>query len=143
MVTLEDIQASLLRIESRLDKIEGRDGDSATGKGIIKNAGALARKMSPKEYILIKNPTDDLQRTLVLGAFLEMNGMESFTTEDLKQVFREARLKLPSNINDRVNKNLAKGYLMDADTKDGKKSWMLTMTGEKFINEGMASEEKS
>ena len=143
MVTLADIQAVLLRIESRLDKLENRDGDSAAGAVITKTTGAINRKMSPKEYILIKNPTDDLQRTLVLGAFLEMNGVESFTIEDLKQVFREARLKLPSNINDRVNKNLAKGYLMDADLKDGKKSWMLTMTGQTFIDKGLTSEEKS
>lgn len=140
---LKDIKSFLENIEQRLSRIEEslKAPDLSTPKSL--SSVASARSASAREFILKHSPSDDNQRTLVLGAYIEEGGQQSFTAEDLKRVFREARLKLPANINDKVNKNIAKGYLMDGDVVDGKKSWMLTMTGQMFIENGLAEGSKN
>lgn len=98
--------------------------------------GSVKTKLvSEKEYLLEKKPTDDVQRTFYLGRYLEEHKkMESFTVDDIRIAFKSARVPAPSNINDKINKNIAKGYFMESDPKEGKKSWMLTSTGEQVVN---------
>ena len=93
------------------------------------------KKSSAKEFLLTKNPKTDTQRLLALGYFLEyMSGMDSFNINDLESAFRAAKEKPPGNINDVVNKNIARGFLMDvAIRKDSKKAWCLTSTGEQYL----------
>lgn len=91
--------------------------------------------LSEKEYLLEKKPADDVQKTFYLGNYLEEHkGIGSFTVEDLRSAFQAAREPVPGNINDKINKNIAKGYFMESDPKDGKKAWVLTATGEKVAN---------
>jgi len=60
---------------------------------------------------------------------------------DLENAFRSAREKLPKNMNDAVNKNIARGFLMGAaEKKDAKKAWNLTSTGERFVENEMGSD---
>lgn len=93
--------------------------------------------LSEKEYLLETKPDTTVQKTLYLGNFLEKyKKMSSFTVEDLRDAFRAAREPLPSNINDAINKNMKKGLLMEVKSKDGKKAWVLTATGEKIVNDG-------
>jgi len=93
------------------------------------------KAVSEKEYLLDKKPTDDVQRTFYLGSYLEVHKkLESFTVDDLREAFRAAREPLPSNINDKINKNISKGYFMESTSKDGKKAWILTSTGERVVN---------
>jgi len=41
-------------------------------------------------------------------------------------------------MNDVVNKNVARGFIMEAaEKKDSKKAWQLTATGERFIEQDM------
>lgn len=140
---LKDIRTFLENIEQRLSRIE--ESLKTSDPNVPKSQSLIvpAKSSSAREFILKHSPSDDNQRTLVLGAYIEEGGQQSFTAEDLKRVFREARLKLPANINDKVNKNIAKGYLMDGDVVDGKKSWMLTMTGQMFIENGLAEGSKN
>jgi hypothetical protein len=96
---------------------------------------SVSKKISIKEFVLTKNATDDQRRTLTIGYFLEKyGGNTSFNITDINKGFRDARIKPPQNINDKVNKNIAKGYMMEAvEEKDNKKAWVLTSTGEKII----------
>ena len=82
-----------------------------------------------------KQPGTDIERTLVAAYFLEsIEGVEYFNSEDLGQCFVRAKEKPPVNINDVVNKGISRGLLMDAtEKKDGKKAWMLTRTGQAFV----------
>lgn len=60
--------------------------------------------------------------------------MEAFNVNDLREAFRSARVPIPKNLNDKVNKNIGKGYLMDVESdKSGKKTWVLTATGESYV----------
>jgi hypothetical protein len=61
-----------------------------------------------------------------------------FNVADLEATFRAAREKLPKNINDAANKNVARGFLMEArEKKDSKKAWQLTATGERSVEQEM------
>jgi transcription termination factor NusB len=98
----------------------------------------VKKKLSIKEFILTKNVKDDQQNTLAIGYFLEKyENYISFNIRDLEQGFRDAKMKPPQNINDKVNKNIIKGYMMEnREKKDNKKAWVITNTGEIFVEAG-------
>lgn len=116
----------LEEIEQRLDKLEGVPRKQV-------NEGKV---LSIKEFILNKKPSDDIQKTLVIGYYLEhYSGKKSFNVRDLVEGFRSARESVPGNVNDKVNINISKGHMMDArEKKDKLKAWVLTNTGEKFVD---------
>lgn len=93
------------------------------------------KRSSAKEFLMTKELKAETQKVLALGYFLEyMEGMGSFNVNDLDSAFRAAKERLPKNINDAVNKNIARGFLMEAaEKKDSKKAWCLTSTGEKYL----------
>lgn len=97
--------------------------------------GTHQKKQSAKEFLLTKNISGDVQKTLILAYYLEhVEGLESFNVPDLEKIFQLAKEKKPSNLNDMVNKNISSGYIMDfAEKKDSKKAWTLTSSGEKFV----------
>jgi len=115
---------------------------SALEKLLQTKPDSIKKKMSIKEFILTKNAKDDQRRTLTIGYFLEKYGdSTSFHVKDLEKCFREAKMAPPQNINDKVNKNIAKGYMMEAaETKDNKKAWVLTNTGELLVESDFQEE---
>ena len=108
----EDLATRVTRLEERVEKLENPNG-----------AGRLAgtthaKKMSAKEFLLTKSVQSELQKVLALAYYLEhQEGLASFNVPDLEGVFRSAREKLPKNMNDAVNKNIARGFLMAAAEK--------------------------
>lgn len=97
------------------------------------------KKISAKEFLLTLQIPTETQKVLALAYFLErQEEIESFNVPDLEGAFRAAREKLPKNMNDAVNKNVARGFIMEAAAKkDSKKAWNLTATGERFVEEQM------
>jgi len=122
----EEIKKILEEHESRIAKLEN----------LLKNKPESFRKgLSLKEFILSKKPEGDVQKTLVIGYFLEKyDGYTSFNMKDLENAFRTAKDNVPDNINDKVIQNIKKGYMMEAkEKKDNFKAWNLTSTGERFV----------
>jgi len=107
-------------------------------EGMPEKLKSEGKKLSIKEFMLTKNQTDDVQKTLVIGYYLEhFEGMDKFNAKDLAEGFRSAKEPLPGNVNDKVNSNIGKGYMMAAkEKKDKFKAWVLTNSGEKFIESG-------
>jgi len=100
------------------------------------------KQLSIKEFILQKRPLTDLAKTLVLGYYLERyRNVSPFIVKDLQELFIEAKEPVPVNINDAMNKNIEKGYIMDAKRKDNKKAWTLTATGERFVENDLKEED--
>jgi hypothetical protein len=99
----------------------------------------VQKRLSPKEFLISKKPKDDIQKTLLLGYYLERHrSLLAFNAKDLENVFREAKEAPPDNINDKVNKNVQKGHIMDAgEKKDKMKAWNLTASGERFVEDGL------
>lgn len=123
----------LEELEKRLDKLEGVPRKQV-------NEGKV---LSLKEFILNKKPSDDIQKTLVIGYYLEhYSGEKSFNVRDLVEGFRSARESVPGNVNNKVNINISKGHMMDArEKKDKLKAWVLTNTGEKFVDNELKPED--
>jgi len=128
--TIKEILTKLEEHESRISAMEGAPAKKTQVEG---------KKLSVKEFLLSKKPTDDVQRTLVIGYYLEhLESMESYNARDLANGFRSAKEPPPLNINDKVNMNIRKGHMMEAKEKKGKsKAWVLTNMGEKFVEEGL------
>ena len=100
------------------------------------------KQISMKDFILSKKPKNDVEKTLVIGYYLEnFRDMSSFNAKDLEDGFREAKEKVPTNINYKVIKNIEKGFMMEAkEKKDNLKAWVLTSTGERFVENGLKKE---
>jgi hypothetical protein len=131
---LKEIMKKLEDHERRISALEGTPAKKTQGEG---------KKLSIKEFLLAKKPTDDVQRTLVIGYYLEhFEGMDRFNAKDLTEGFRSAKEPTPANVNDKVNSNIAKGRMMgDKEKKDKFKAWVLTNTGEKFVEEELPESE--
>jgi len=100
-----------------------------------KKPETVKKKISIKEFILSKKPKNDVQKTLAVGYFLEnYENISSFNAKDLKSGFKAAREKVPKNIGDKVQLNIKKAHMMEfKEKKDNLKSWILTDSGEKYI----------
>ncbi|MDA4112833.1 MAG: hypothetical protein OK474_02185 [Thaumarchaeota archaeon] len=96
--------------------------------------------ISIRAFILEKSPTDDVQRSLVIGYYLEkQSGLSSFNAKDLERGFVDAREKVPGNVADKILKNVWKGHMMQvSEDKDGLKAYVLTNTGTKFVESGIS-----
>jgi hypothetical protein len=114
--------------EKRISVLEGKR-DISPG---------IKKQESVKEFLLTKKPEGDVQKTLAIGYYIEkQKEFDKFNVKDLENTFREARESIPDNINDKVNKNIASGYMMIAkEKKDNCKAWNLTSTGERVVENG-------
>jgi hypothetical protein len=101
-------------------------------------APASAKKLSIREFLLEHPPTTDVQRTLALGYYLETReGMSSFTGADLERGYRDAKQSLPSNMSMNINQCIKAGNMMKAkEKKDNKSAYVVTSTGEHFVENG-------
>jgi hypothetical protein len=138
---IEKLKEILCEHEQRISKLE-----TLISKPITKIVTTDAKKgMSLKEFILLKNPNDDNTKTLCIGYYLEKYAeYTSFSTEDLKKAFGSAKEPHPGNINDRINKNIAKGFMMEAEEKkNNRKAWMLTSSGEKFVENELGKKKET
>jgi len=121
-----EIRKKLEELEIRVSKLES---PAQTKPETVKKG------VSIKEFILSKKSKDDVQKTLVIGYYLEKyEGFSSFNAKDLEDRFRAAKETVPDNINYKAIKNIEKGYMMEAkEKKDKLKAWSLTNSGEKFV----------
>jgi hypothetical protein len=95
---------------------------------------AVEKQISTKEFILSKKPKSDIQKTLAIAYYLEKHKeLPSFNIKDLGDGFRNAREKIPKNINLCVIKNIENGHMMEVEKRDKLKAWVLTNSGEKYV----------
>ena len=131
MNTLKTAEQRIVELEDRVAKLEKiflTSGNASINTG-------KSKKISAKEFLMTMELKTETQKTLTLGYYLEyMEGMNAFNIDDLMTAFQLAKEKRPQNMNDAVNKNISRGFLMEApQKKDNKKAWVITSTGEKFI----------
>ena len=100
------------------------------------------KKISIKEFILQKHPKGDVQKALAIGYYLEKcEGLSSFNAKDLEKGFRNAREKIPQNIPDKIQMNVKKDHMMEAEgKKEGLKAYFLTNSGEKYVENDFKEE---
>ena len=127
--TLEAIKKQLENHEKRICSLEAQPPKKEISTG---------KKLSVKEFIISKKPKTDVDKTLVIGYYLEINDdCSPFNAKDVEGGFRNAKETPPKNINDAINKNIRKGFMMEAkEKKDGKMAWELTNLGEECVESG-------
>jgi hypothetical protein len=123
----------ILQIQKQLENHEKRLSELETLLRAKPKVGGKA--VAIKEFILAKRPKNDVQRALAIGYYLEKyQGLSSFNVRDLEDGFRAAKEKVPQNVPDKVQINVRKGHMMEAkEKKDGLKAYVLTNTGEKYV----------
>jgi hypothetical protein len=134
-MTNDEIQTKLTELERRVQVLEA--GQGALGSTAT---GATNKQLSLREFLNQKKPRTANDRGLTIAYYNEtIKGYGCFNAEDIKVGFRDARIPAPKNPNDVINKNIAKGYMMNAEqSKSGKKAWVLTGTGLEVIEKGFA-----
>jgi len=125
------IQQQINDLERRvtlLEKINKTKSSSLVGQG-------KGKKLTVREFLISKKPSDDVKKTLAIGYYLEKyDNFPSFNADDLHQGYEKAKEKKPLNINDKVNLNIKKGHMDGAsEKKDNKKAWYVTNSGEQFV----------
>lgn len=132
---IADIIKKLEDHERRISKLEGMPEKKFAGE---------EKRLSVKEFILVKKPRNAVQKALVIGYYLEyLAGQESFNVKGLGEGFRLAKETPPKNMNDTVNVNIKNGHMMLArEKRDNLTAWIITNTGEKFVDEGLKTEGK-
>ena len=134
--TLLRLEATLKDHEERIMSLEQRLADAPRPE---EKPAPLAQKgPSIRQFMLEKAPTDDVQRTLVIGYYLEKHAeFKSFNAKDIEKGFVDAREKVPGNVSDKVLKNVWKGTMMQVqEDKDGMKAYVLTNAGTKLAETG-------
>lgn len=129
---IQQIKEQLKQHENRILELED----------IFKSKPEVKKQLSIKEFLLPKKPKDEVQKTLAICYYLEKHkGMGIFNAKDIEEGFREAKEKVPDNINYKVIQNIKGGYLMEAkEKKDNLKAWTLTSTGEYFTKNDFKKE---
>lgn len=129
---LDEIFSLIKKIENRVSKLE------AFGKPSSDEDASANKKLSLKEFIIDRAPSNAVQTTLTIAYYLEkFEGASPFNGSDLDRAFRMAREPVPKNINDKANMCVKNGFFMeDKSKKDNLKAWLVTRTGEDIVRGG-------
>lgn len=133
---LDAISEAIKDLQVRVTRIEAAGNHTITGTNTA--APTASKKLSIKEFILERPPSTDIQRTLVIGYFLETcAGMASFTGADLEKGYRDAKEPVPSNVSVNIQRCIKNGHMMEAEEKkNNKTAYTVTRSGEQFIASG-------
>lgn len=135
---MSDLKHRIQELEERVKKIEGILSSPSNGEAVQTRS---RDKLSVNEFLNLKKPGDDVKRTLAIAYWLDINeGVGSFNSSDLSSAFRAAKLKMPLNINDKINMNVKNGHLAEEKKKrNGKKAWYITNSGIQFVESELNS----
>lgn len=97
-------------------------------------------RVSINEFLNEKGFVSQIDTAIGLIYFNEIiKECADFSTEELKQYFRDAKIKVPTNSSDIVGKLVGKSFIMRADEKN---RYKLTRTGISFVETFVAKETK-
>lgn len=136
-----DIEKIVAEHEIRITKLEKKLAAIEAKSKIVRSK---QKGISLKEFLKEKKPKGYTQTTLAIGFYLEnYDGLTSFNVGDLDRGFRAAKEPQPKNLNDTANQNIKNGHIMECKAKkDAKKSWVLTASGEEFVENGFENKKK-
>lgn len=135
---LEEILAVVKNLDSRFSKFESGAVTSAGDASAARSA--TDKRLSLKEFIISRAPSNGVQMTLTIAYYLETyDGVSPFNAADLERGFRSARESVPANINDKANMCVRNGYFMEEKgKKDSMKTWVVTRSGEEAVRAGFS-----
>ena len=131
-MTTEELIKKVIDLETRVNALE-HGGNSSTPSSVVARP-----RVSIAEFLREKKPVTTVDKALAFAVFYERNSdAQSFGTEDLLTLWRQAKETMPANINDLINKNVKKGMIAEEPAKkDGKKKWYVTGSGSDLVDKG-------
>jgi hypothetical protein len=129
---LEQHEIRIQKLEIALSASQEKENHQATP----------SKKLSLKEFLREIKPVSIVQKVLSVGYYLEVHQeCPSFNIDDIKRAFMAAKEPPPSNIAAFINQNISNAHIMLAETTKGKlRSYVLTTSGENFIDSHFGSE---
>lgn len=99
----------------------------------------VKKEQSIREFFLSKKPKGDVLKTLWIGYYLEKHeGFQSFNIKDIENGFKLCKEPKPTKLSDKIFQNCKRGFMMDCkEKKDKLKAWVLTNTGEGYVEESL------
>ena len=135
---LGEILTAIKSLDSRVSRLESNVTPTSGGASHGQQTGE--KKLSLKEFLIDRGPSNGVQMTLAIAYFLEnYDGVSPFNAMDLERGFRAAREAVPPNINDKANLCVKNGHFMEHnEKKDSMKAWLVTRTGEEVVRAGFS-----
>ena len=136
--TVDELSKLLDEHESRIARLEAMIHGKPEEKGKVQ----VEKKLSVKEFLRSKKPTSDVKKILAIGYYLEKyEGMSLFNVNDVNNGFRAGKEPIPSNTQAFINQNIKNGHIMECpEKKDKKKAYVLTNSGEEYVENEFKSE---
>ncbi len=133
---LNEILSTVKGLDTRVSKLESAASPSPVTTSTDRSAAD--KKLSIKEFLIDRAPSNGVQTTLAIAYFLEnYDSVSPFNAADIERGFRAAREAVPANINDKANMCVKNGYFMEEkEKKDSMKAWVVTRTGEESVRAG-------
>jgi hypothetical protein len=137
---LEQLMKSVDELQSRMARLEATI-HSGQGKW---SKEQQKKKLSVKEFLRSQRPQTDVHKVLAIGYYLEKcEEMSLFNVNDIKNGLRAGKESIPSNTQAFINQNIKNGHIMECpEKKDKKKAYVLTNSGEEFVENGFNRKEK-
>lgn len=130
-------------VEKKIEEfLKGAGATVPTGGGCLNwdkpDPQVSVKGMSAAQFFRKAKVQSDVDRVLVAGFFLEKERkVDSFSGREVSDLIREAKSPPPVNVNDAINKNIMKGYIMPSGEKDNHKAFVLTTDGEQVVEDLM------
>lgn len=116
-------QKTLIRINKKLKLDNSLDKNNENSN--------ITKKISIQEYLRTNELKTEADRILAISYYTEKyENLKCYNKIDIEEHFKKAKEKPPPNINDKVNSNIKKGYMMEVEGKKyNLKCWCLTNNG--------------
>lgn len=131
MIRTSGATATKQYIESKEMKFFPEGNFNTLTGNIAPDTGSF--NMSVNEFLNSKKFSSQIDTTIGLIYYNEKaKEYVDFSTEELKQYFRNAKISVPSNPSDVVAKLVGKSFIMETSEKN---RYQLTRTGERFVED--------
>lgn len=130
----EEIEKLKERVNSLEEAVFGDGGESSENN---------SKRLSLSEFLQKHDISNHKKKTQVIGYYLEKKKeMENFTSEDIEEAYRRAKIKPPANPSDIISKSAGDGKIMEQeDDSDDLKHWVLTRSGEDRVENELREEQ--
>ena len=116
----------LLRDSGRAEREPEMAGGGSSGEAVL--------PATITELFALSDGKGHADRVEALADFsLHREGVDGISTDYITEGYSQGRIPNPANIPDVLAKSGRRGHLMSGERRDGKKTWRLTATGEKYI----------
>ncbi len=102
---------------------------SFTGQNQRRDLGNIA----VNEMLANSKVSSHPDRVLTIAYYRFRKNKDGITTRDVLDAYGRSRLRKPQNIHDVIATCIRRGHLIDGDNVDNSRSWLITPSGESYV----------